>query len=90
VVVKNLILVLVVLLLSGCAAVYKQAGISSLPSSEVAVVDVDPCGIGDSCIFFQEIDGKWRGVGSINRRAVQRLISCSITMLMVSPSKRNT
>lgn len=62
---KNIILVLVVLLLPGCATVYKQAGVSSLPSSEVAVVDVAPCEIGDSCIFFQEIDGKWRGVGSI-------------------------
>lgn len=64
---RSFVLAFIVLLLSGCATVYKQSGVSSLPSSDIAVVDVDPCGIGDSCIFFQEIDGKWRGVGSITR-----------------------
>jgi hypothetical protein len=87
VIVRFLAVVLFMSFLAGCTSVYKQDGVSSLPSSKMAVIDVPPCKLFSQCIFIQEIDGKWRGVGSITRYELLPGVR-TLKLVFVAPGKR--
>jgi hypothetical protein len=53
-------------LLSGCASTYRQNGLDATESSKIAVIESPPCE-SFQCILIQEVDGKWRGIGWIQR-----------------------
>ncbi|WP_399697674.1 hypothetical protein [Xenophilus sp.] len=63
---KNVLILSVAILVSACASVYKQDGITSSEKSKIAVIIVDPCK-DKQCLTIQEVDGKWRGLGSFSR-----------------------
>lgn len=63
---RAIIAALPLLLLIGCASVYKQHGVTSSDPSKIAVIEDEPCK-NKQCLVIQEIDGKWRGVGWIKR-----------------------
>jgi len=64
--VREIIAALPLLLLIGCASVYRQHGVTSSDPSKIAVIEDEPCK-DKQCLIIQEIDGKWRGVGWIKR-----------------------
>jgi hypothetical protein len=65
-IVRAIIAALPLLLLIGCASVYRQHGVISSDPSKIAVIEDEPCR-NNQCLVIQEIDGKWRGVGWIKR-----------------------
>lgn len=66
---KVLLMVVIGLSLQACSTVYRQAGLDRAPRSEVAVIEVASCG--DNCPVIQEIDGKWRGVGTFKEYEIK-------------------
>ena len=68
---KNaLVVILVTLLLFGCASVYRQPGLSTRNDAEIAVIENDPCPQ-IQCLIIHKIDGHRRGVGWFRRYELQ-------------------
>jgi hypothetical protein len=63
---KTLVMAICSLLLVGCASVYRQEAVRSLDPSQIAVIEMDLCK-NSQCLIVQEVDGKWRGFGWIER-----------------------
>ncbi len=63
---SKLFLFLFAVLIGGCATTYRQDGLQSSDPSDIAVVEVPPCK-NAQCLMIQEVDGKWRGMGMIDR-----------------------
>lgn len=63
---RNFAVSLALVQLVGCATVYRQEGVPSSDPSRIAVIEAEPCK-NHQCLLVQEIDGKWRGPGWIQR-----------------------
>lgn len=63
---KALIPFLFLLLLGGCASTYKQEGSELVEPSEISIVDTNACQQ-HGCPIIQEVDDKWRGIGTFKR-----------------------
>lgn len=63
---KTLIPFLFLILLGGCASTYKQEGSELVEPSEISIIDTNSCQQ-HGCPIIQEVDDKWRGVGTFKR-----------------------
>ena len=89
---KKIVLALIAICtVSACASVYRQPGMKSLESADIAVIEDDPCP-GIQCLIIIEIDGKRRGVGWFHRYEFQpglRTIEFAFSGLNFTPTSTN-